>query len=477
MSTSAVQTSSVAVDDSTKQHQQQQQQPQLSSISIMWDYDIDNTLNSIKENCQTKKIYKTKEAPLRPSPPTPSPSPPPPSQPQPPLSMQQMSNTEKQVPSTISPTMTTVDNTEPSSTIIMNSNSSQKLQPLMVKCDDIKAVLPLTPPATPVTQNTARKRWKILAKVLRKDSEETVSSSGEECSPEQNASVRRFKSFDLLRQDSFEDHSTLNYLGKAENWYKYKVILDTGSSSTHQEFTVNIHHMDRHLTASDLMGFNNTGNICVWPSEEALTAFVLSDLASYNGKWILELGGGFTCLSGLMLSKYAKPYAVHLTDGNEVSVENVKKTVCLNEMSCYTKCSVLKWEDKTARSPTEAGKFDVILSADCLFFDEARSALVDTIWYYLSQQGEALVMAPRRGKTMSLFIEESVKYGFMVSITQRYNETIWKRHLELMNSTLYDADLHYPVLLRLRKPPVERNGNTTTIPMDICKNEEQEEDP
>ncbi|XP_061401090.1 calmodulin-lysine N-methyltransferase-like [Musca vetustissima] len=465
MSTSAVQTSSVAVDDSTKQHQQQQQ-PQLSSISIMWDYDIDNTLNSIKENCQTKKIYKTKEAPLRPSPPTPSPSPPP----QPPSSMQQMSKTEEQVQ--VSPT--TVNNTEPSSTIIMNSNSSQKLQPLMVKCDDIKAVLPLTPPATPVTQNTARKRWKILAKVLRKDSEETVSSSGEECSPEQNASVRRFKSFDLLRQDSFEDHSTLNYLGKAENWYKYKVILDTGSSSTHQEFTVNIHHMDRHLTASDLMGFNNTGNICVWPSEEALTAFVFSDLASYNGKWILELGGGFTCLSGLMLSKYAKPYAVHLTDGNEVSVENVKKTVCLNEMSCYTKCSVLKWEDKTARSPTEAGKFDVILSADCLFFDEARSALVDTIWYYLSQQGEALVMAPRRGKTMSLFIEESVKYGFMVSITQRYNETIWKRHLELMNSTLYDADLHYPVLLRLRKPPTERNGNTTTIPMDICKDDSQD---
>ncbi|XP_073827219.1 calmodulin-lysine N-methyltransferase [Musca autumnalis] len=425
----------------------------------MWDYDIDNTLNSIKENGHTKQIYNQTKEPLIPSP---TPSPPPPS-----LTTQHQTKEEKKV-----------DNT--SSTIIMNSSSSPKLQPLMVKCDDIKAVLPLTPPATPVIQNTARKRWKILAKVLRKDSEETVSSSGEECAAEQTASVRRFKSFDLLRQDSFEDHSTLNYLGKAENWYKYKVILDTRSSSTQQEYTVNIHHMDRHLTATDLMGFNNTGNICVWPSEEALTAFVLCDLQSYNGKWILELGGGFTCLSGLMLSKYAKPYAVHLTDGNEVSVENVKKTVCLNEMSCYTKCSVLKWEDKASRSPTEAGKFDVILSADCLFFDEARSALVDTIWYYLSPQGEALVMAPRRGKTMSLFIEEAVKYGFMVSITQRYNETIWKRHLELMNSTLYDADLHYPVLLRLRKPPVECNGNgaggnLVAVPMEVPIDDNEED--
>lgn len=468
-----------------------QQQQQLSSISIMWDYDIDNTLNTIKENGNTKMYNNNNEGT-----PTPSPSPPPladpeketnnetkmttdladvpspntSSMPQMPLAVVAAADADATVPVVIEE-----EEDDDASTIISNSSSSPKLQPLSVKCDDIKAILPLTPPATPVTQNTARKRWKILAKVLRKDSEETVSSSGEECAADQNASVRRFKSFDLLRQDSFEDHGTLNYLGKPENWYKYKVVLD-GLSAMQQEFTVNIHHMERHLTASDLMGFNNTGNICVWPSEEALTAFVLSDLESYNGKWILELGGGFTCLSGLMLSKYAKPYAVHLTDGNEISVENVKKTVCLNEMACYTKCSVLKWEDKSSRSPSEAGKFDIILSADCLFFDEARSYLVDTIWYYLSATGEALVMAPRRGKTMSLFIEESVKQGFMVSITQRYNETIWKRHLELMNSSLYDADLHYPVLLRLRKPPLACNGRFAdgVTPMDVCKEDDGE---
>lgn len=414
----------------------------------MLDYDIDNTLNTIKENgshllqsdttATVKQMYTKNENMDGPA-----------------------------VGDEEAATATTA------STTVINSNSSLQMQPLTVKCDDdIKAILPPTPPATPVIQSTARKRWKILAKVLRKDSEETVSSSGEECTNEQTASVRRFKSFDLLRQDSFEDHGTLNYLGKAENWYKYKVILDGGQ--TQQEFTVNIHNMERHLTASDLMGFNNTGNICVWPSEEALTAFVLSDLKAYNNKWILELGGGFTCLSGLMLSKYAKPYAVHLTDGNEVSVENVKKTVCLNEIACYTKCSVLKWEDKSARVPSEAGKFDVILSADCLFFDEARSYLVDTVWYYLSASGEALIMAPRRGKTMSLFIEESVARGFAVQLTQRYNDTIWKRHLELMNSSLYDEDLHYPVLLRLRKAQPQSQtplSSASAVPMDVCKEE------
>ncbi|ALC38759.1 CG10947 [Drosophila busckii] len=308
-----------------------------------------------------------------------------------------------------------------------------------------QSFMPPTPPATPNLQNTAQKRWRILAKVLRKDSEETVSSSSDEFSDEQTASVRRFKSFDLLRQDSFEDHVSLKCLGKTENWYKYRMQLE-------QEYSVNIHHMERQLTANDLMGFNNTGNICVWPSEEALTALVLSDLSSYRGKWILELGGGFTCLAGLMLAKYAKPYAVHLTDGNEISVENVRKTVCLNELSCYTKCSVLKWQEAAARQPTEQAKFEFILCADCLFFDEARSALVDTIWYYLAPKGVALIMAPRRGRTLNVFRDECVARGFCVELATRYNETIWQRHLQLKaDSALYDEDLHYPLLLQLCK--------------------------
>lgn len=309
--------------------------------------------------------------------------------------------------------------------------------------------MPPTPPATPNLQNTAQKRWRILAKVLRKDSEETVSSSSDEFGEEQTASVRRFKSFDLLRQDSFEDHVSLKCLGKTENWYKYRMQLYNET-----EYSVNIHHMERQLTANDLMGFNNTGNICVWPSEEALTALVLSDLAAYRGKWILELGGGFTSLAGLMLAKYAKPYAVHLTDGNEVSVENVKKTVCLNELSCYTKCSVLKWQEAAARAQAEQEKFEFILCADCLFFDEARSALVDTIWYYLAPQGIALIMAPRRGRTLNVFRDECVARGFRVDLATRYNETIWQRHLQLKaDSALYDEDLHYPLLLRLCKSP------------------------
>ncbi|XP_037959542.1 calmodulin-lysine N-methyltransferase [Teleopsis dalmanni] len=363
---------------------------QLSSISLMLEYDIDNTLNSIKESgVNLLKMSDEKDA---------------------------------EVPSSSSPETNT---------------------------DDIKPELPPTPPATPTLESNARKRWKLLAKVLLKDGDETVTTSTDDLD-EQSASVRRFKTFDLLRQGSFEDEVALKCLSNPENWYKYRVAL---GDSTQQEYFVNIYQAPRQWSASDLMGFNNTGNICVWPSEEALTVYVLSQLESYEGKYILELGGGFTCLTGLMLSKYAKPYAVHLTDGNEFSVQNVKKTLCLNELSCYTKCSVLKWEDKEVRSPIEEGKFDIILSADCLFFDETRAALVDTIWYYLSNEGTALIMAPRRGKTLTQFIDECYVKGFQAVLFQRYNEDIWRKHIALRNSDFYDEDLHYPVLLHISKKP------------------------
>ncbi|EDW12955.1 calmodulin-lysine N-methyltransferase [Drosophila mojavensis] len=404
----------------------------IATISQMLQYDIDNTLNALKEQQRHALMEQTTNI----------------------ISQQHINSSSSNNNNSNSNSNSDLDNN-----VEMPAESQSQVgsPSVELEVEDIvtgksclgvaNGFMPPTPPATPNLQNTAQKRWRILAKVLRKDSEETVSSSSDEFGEEQTASVRRFKSFDLLRQDSFEDHLSLKCLGKTENWYKYRMQLHNDI-----EYSVNIHHMERQLTASDLMGFNNTGNICVWPSEEALTALVLSDLGAYRGKWILELGGGFTSLAGLMLAKYAKPYAVHLTDGNEVSVENVRKTVCLNELSCYTKCSVLKWQEATARAAAEQAKFEFILCADCLFFDEARSALVDTIWYYLAPQGVALIMAPRRGRTLNVFRDECVARGFRVDLATRYNETIWQRHLQLKaDSALYDEDLHYPLLLRLCK--------------------------
>ena len=94
----------------------------------------------------------------------------------------------------------------------------------------------------------------------------------------------------------------------------------------------------------------------------------------------------------------------------------------------------------------------MILCADCLFFDEARSDLVETIHGSLANDGFALLMAPRRGSTFQKFAEAAIKRGFIARQIDRYDGKIWSRHLELLeHSQEYSPDLHYPVLLELTK--------------------------
>jgi len=85
------------------------------------------------------------------------------------------------------------------------------------------------------------------------------------------------------------------------------------------------------ISLSDLTGFNNTGNVCVWPSEDCLSQYSLENLDFFRGKSIVELGGGMTSLCGLAIAAYGEPKSVLLTDGNQTSVENLKKICSKNE--------------------------------------------------------------------------------------------------------------------------------------------------
>ncbi|XP_052865109.1 calmodulin-lysine N-methyltransferase [Anopheles cruzii] len=269
----------------------------------------------------------------------------------------------------------------------------------------------------------ARRRWKLLAKALRHDSSEED----------------QFSKFNLIEADRVGDE-------KYENVYVYRL---------YDRYRVKIRLIgpERPWTATELIGFNNTGNICVWPSEEALAYYVLARLAQFDGTRVLELGGGMTCLAGLVLAKYGQPAFVHVSDGNELSVENVRKSLVLNKFNCTIKSSVLKWDRSAVGSavgPAEP-KYQFILSADCLFFDESRSQLIDTVWLLLAEEGVALVTAPRRGNTLGLFLNECVARGFHYELLQCYNEAIWARHLELKLMEGYDENIHYPLLVKLYK--------------------------
>lgn len=282
----------------------------------------------------------------------------------------------------------------------------------------------------------ARRRWKMLARALQRSRDEIDKSTDDAIS------VRRISSFGLLSSVPLEN--ILEDLNAV--WFEYNTHIG------HDRISLKVRHLIKTITPVDLMGFNNTGNICIWPSEEVLAYYSLCNKDAFTGKTVLELGGGMTCLAGLFIAKYTKASFICLTDGNISSVNNVRYIVEKNGFkdSPRVKCSVLQWGHRKEKDQLV---YDIILAADCLFFDDGRLDLVKTIWGSLADNGLALVTAPRRGKTLDKFMFEAENVGFRCTLLQYYNKQVWDRHLELKSSCpAYDEDIHYPLLLHLMKP-------------------------
>jgi len=276
-----------------------------------------------------------------------------------------------------------------------------------------------------VRNEVARRRWGLLARALLNNGHCTL------CPP--SISVRRISNFGLVK---------ISPLSPPE-WYLYSI----GG-----KYDLKVRHLYQALTPEDLIGFNNTGNVCVWPSEEVLAHYVLENQEKIRNKSVVELGGGMSCLAGLACAKYCSPTKVVLTDGNSNSIYNVTQIVQENNLETAATCCVLKW-GQHQHSKLHGQTFDVILAADCLFFDDTRTDLAFTIWSLMSDSGQALVTAPRRGKTLELFLNAALSVGFITQLIEIYDGEAWSRHLHLKSSCpQYDSDIHYPLLIVLKKP-------------------------
>ncbi|XP_050310881.1 calmodulin-lysine N-methyltransferase isoform X2 [Anthonomus grandis grandis] len=285
-------------------------------------------------------------------------------------------------------------------------------------------------------KKVARRRWAILAKALKSP------AGSQPSSPTDEISVRRISSFMLLQTRELPAPPTAHPsdLITKRTWFVYSITLDPTTT-----FDVNVGHRNRTFSAEDLMGFNNTGNVCIWPSEETLSYYVCLNLTLFEGKRVLELGGGMSCLAGVFVAKYSAAARVLLTDGNKTSVENVSAILECNKFSCRTECEVLKWgQPDPARR-----QFDAILSADCLFFDDARVDFINCLSSRLAPGGFALVMAPRRGSTLDSFVSQSEARGLRCKRVMNYSEVVWEKRLALMSHCDYNDNIHYPVLIEV----------------------------
>lgn len=76
---------------------------------------------------------------------------------------------------------------------------------------------------------------------------------------------------------------------------------------------------------------------------------------------------------------------------------------------------------------------------------------MDSIDFFLAEHGKALVMAPKRGKSMNLFIKKCIAKELQCEIFTFYSKEVWDRHQNFMLSKLYNEDIHYPILIKLTR--------------------------
>ncbi|XP_076016441.1 calmodulin-lysine N-methyltransferase [Genypterus blacodes] len=290
--------------------------------------------------------------------------------------------------------------------------------------------------------DVARARWNILRQVLR---QKQVDSS--EVKP---ASVRRFATFDLFSRKRLltqEPGDTSD-----DQWVEYRSVCCPEYSALLRD-NLGPLRVDEVLTS-----FDNTGNVCVWPSEEVMAHYCLQKRHMFKGA-VCELGGGMTCLAGLMVAICADVKEVLLSDGNEKSIQNVRGLVEKNRRtevfgSTLVSARVVRWDSESDISALE-GHFDIIICADCLFLDQYRASLVDAIKRLLRPNGTALVLAPQRGETLSLFVQLAQQDGLCVCQHRQYDAHVWDVHLKMQQEgkDAYDENIHYPLLITLTKGP------------------------
>ncbi|XP_016150502.1 calmodulin-lysine N-methyltransferase isoform X2 [Sinocyclocheilus grahami] len=262
--------------------------------------------------------------------------------------------------------------------------------------------------------DVARARWALLRQVLKQKQLDSADV--------QQVSVRRFSSFSLFSRSRVTPTETDE--PSEGQWVEYRSAIFPQYSALLRDNLGPI-RVDEVLSS-----FDNTGNVCVWPSEEVMAYYCLKKRHMFTGSAVCELGGGMTCLAGLMIAVCADVKEVLLSDGNEKAIQNV--------------CSVIE------RNRRE-GLFLSTNVSSSLFLDQYRSSLVDALRRLLRPDGTALVFAPTRGDTLAEFCRLAESAGLRVCRYDNYDSHLWDLHLKMQREgkEVYDENIHYPLLLTL----------------------------
>ncbi|EGT48210.1 hypothetical protein CAEBREN_08493 [Caenorhabditis brenneri] len=199
-------------------------------------------------------------------------------------------------------------------------------------------------------------------------------------------------------------------------------------------------------------GFDNTGNVRIWPGSEALAWVIQRNPSSVlaPGNRILELGAGFLGLSSFLIAKLFPDSTVWVTDGNLESIRSLEQVKNANpEFRSRVHIKQLIWgQDHLITS-----RFNTILAADCVFFAEYHESLMKCIHLHLAPNGNVVISSPRRKQSLQKFLDyvESDWNGeFSIEMNSVINSMLEQKIGGIWSSE-EEKDEKFPVIVILRR--------------------------
>jgi len=93
---------------------------------------------------------------------------------------------------------------------------------------------------------------------------------------------------------------------------------------------------------------------------------------------------------------------------------------------------------------------------DSTFFKDFHRDLARIVKHLLSKAGssEAIFLSPKRGNSLDLFLEVAKENGLRFSVTENYDQEVWKRHEGFLSEDRdswpsYEKGHSYPLLIRI----------------------------
>ncbi|CBX32974.2 LOW QUALITY PROTEIN: Protein CBG20782, partial [Caenorhabditis briggsae] len=194
-------------------------------------------------------------------------------------------------------------------------------------------------------------------------------------------------------------------------------------------------------------GFDNTGNVRIWPGSEALAWMIQKHYSTLlaPGNRILELGAGFLGLSSFLIAKRFPETTVWITDGNMESISSLEQIRMANpNLLDRIHVRQLIWGEDLL----ETARFNTILAADCVFFTEYHESLMKCIHTHLAPNGHAVISSPRRKQSLQKFldyVQASWCDEFAVELNTDINSILDKKIGRIWSSG-EEKDEKYPVI-------------------------------